>query len=314
MPRAMCIWLGVFMLLGARTCLGQTVATVNGEAIDRAEVDSLLQESIGKRTVTAEAKPALQAHALEQAIERHLVALAMRREKNGASDEQIAAAIDAFTGELKSEGQTLADFLQQAGLTAEQLRRKVYWQTSWQRMLATTLTEEKLRECFEEHRASLDGTKVRVSHLLRKVSKDAPPSDRAKILREITALGEQIAAGTLKFDAAVEQFSEGTKTQGGDLGFILRHGSMPESFAAAAFALKPGDVSPPVATPAGFHLILCREIAPGTKKLADVRRDVELLAAQELFAEIVARERPAAKIEYVGNYPHFRPGTRELAP
>ena len=127
-------------------------------------------------------------------------------------------------------------------------------------------------------------------------------------------LRQQIASGALSFEQAVEQHSAGSKRDGGDLGFIHRHGSMPEPFCAAAFALEPGQVSRPVQSPFGVHLIRCREIKPGDKTLEDkdVRRAVELAAAQELFETLAAAQRRAAEIRYTGAMPHYKPGTREL--
>ncbi len=307
------LWL--FILLGC--CAGisqaQVVATVNGEPIEKAEVEMLFQEAFGKRPIAPEALPALQAQTLEQAVDRHLVASYLREQKLGASDEEIDISLREFTEELKLQDMTLDDFLARAKLTRDQLRRKVYWQTSWQRHLAKTLTDEKLKACFEAHRADLDGTEVRVSHLLVKLPKEATAEQRSQAAKKAEMLRQQIAAGALKFADAVAKHSEGTKANGGDLGFIGRQGSMPESFAAAAFALKKGDVGAPVVTSFGVHLILCTEIKPGEKKFSDVRRDVELLAARELFAELAAGERKAAKVEYTAAYPHFKPGTREVA-
>jgi parvulin-like peptidyl-prolyl isomerase len=82
------------------------------------------------------------------------------------------------------------------------------------------------------------------------------------------------------------------------LGFVTRHGEHVEAFSKAAFALAPGEMSPPVVTPFGVHLIQCVEIKPGTKTLDDVREDVLAAATAELFRNRAASERKNARIEY----------------
>jgi peptidyl-prolyl cis-trans isomerase D len=66
--------------------------------------------------------------------------------------------------------------------------------------------------------------------------------------------------GTLDFAEAAKEYSddEATADKGGDLGF-LKKGDRDPAFDAAAFALKPGQISEPVRTSSGFHLIKVAE-------------------------------------------------------
>src|SRR5205823_720926 len=63
-----------------------------------------------------------------------------------------------------------------------------------------------------------------------------------------------------------------SKEQGGDVDFFPRGGSMVESFAAAAFALKTYEMSGVVQTQFGYHLILATDRRPGKEtKFEDVQ-------------------------------------------
>jgi parvulin-like peptidyl-prolyl isomerase len=88
---------------------------------------------------------------------------------------------------------------------------------------------------------------------------------------------------------------------------------MDEAFSRAAFALAKGDLSPPVRSPFGVHLIRCDDVKPGSKKLADVRAEVQDALSRELLEKLAAMEREHAAVRYTAAWPHFKPGTRELA-
>ena len=88
---------------------------------------------------------------------------------------------------------------------------------------------------------------------------------------------------------------------------------MVEAFSAAAFSLAPGDVSPPVVTPFGVHLIRCDEVHPGGKSLADVREEVLSGLSRELLEKLAAVERRYTPVKYTGATAYFDPVTGRLA-
>ena len=112
--------------------------------------------------------------------------------------------------------------------------------------------------------------------------------------KEIDALEKQaesirteIISGKIDFAAAAEKYSAGPSgKQGGRLGKIGRQGPMDESFSRAAFELKAGEISPPVRSPFGVHLIRCDEVVPGTKRVADLSGPIDEALAKELLVKI----------------------------
>jgi parvulin-like peptidyl-prolyl isomerase len=87
---------------------------------------------------------------------------------------------------------------------------------------------------------------------------------------------------------------------------------MHESFSRAAFALKEQEVSPPVITPFGVHLIRCAEINPGQRTWQDARQALTAAVTRYLFDWAAEKERSKAEIKFTGTLPHFAPGTEEL--
>ncbi len=290
----------------------ETAAVVNGQVITVADVDALVKKAFRGRKIQPAALAAIQAQTLSQLIDRRLVAGHLDTQGISVDAKQVDASIVQFKKQLELQKLSFDDFLKKDGLTAEMLRRKVAWQMNWRRYTAKTLTDAALSEFFQQHRRALDGSQVKVSHLLLQVNGPATPDQAARLRGQTALLRERIVSGDLSFAGAVSQFSQGTKKAGGDLGFIARGGAMPEPFAKAAFALEKGEISAPVTTPFGVHLILCVDIKPGNKKLADVRKKVRLQAAAAAFAKIAQAQRAKAKIEFTGKSPYFRPSGGEL--
>jgi peptidyl-prolyl cis-trans isomerase C len=100
--------------------------------------------------------------------------------------------------------------------------------------------------------------------------------------------------------ATKESTDQQTKGNGGDLGWFPRVGGgrVTETFAKEAFALKPWEMSGPVATEYGYHLILCVDYKAGAEpKFETIREVVRDVYAGKMREAIVARMKPAAKID-----------------
>ena len=94
---------------------------------------------------------------------------------------------------------------------------------------------------------------VEISEIVRKPAVN--DEERENIKLELNKLRERILNGD-RFSTLATLYSEdpGSASKGGELGFFTR-GDMVGEFEAAAFALKPGEVSPVIETQYGFHII-----------------------------------------------------------
>lgn len=94
--------------------------------------------------------------------------------------------------------------------------------------------------------------------LLRSVSFGKKPSslDSLEVRNEIQALTERARQGEDFGELAREYSDDGSAPQGGELGWFGK-GAMVPDFEAAAFALDSGQISDPVATQYGYHIIKC---------------------------------------------------------
>lgn len=292
----------------------QTAATVNGHEIETAEVEALLLQTYGRRTISEEGRPYLLAQALDQLIDRRLVEEHLKAEKLGAGEEEIDIALKDLKTKLETNRFPLEKYLEDNKLTEPLLRNRIAWTKHWEAFLGRKIDDKALAAHFQKHKPGFDGSQLRVAHLLFKSEEEMTAEVRRDLVTQAEKIRGQIADGTLTFEQAVDQFSSGTKAAGGDLGFIERRGDMPEPFSVAAFALAKNEISPPVVTQFGVHLIRWTENLAGDKQLAEdaVRRQVRLALAKELFETLAAQARKSAKIEFSGQSPYLDPSTGEL--
>lgn len=106
------------------------------------------------------------------------------------------------------------------------------------------VSEQEVKEYYEKHKEEFTPvSQIRVSHILVKTEKEA-----RDILQKLKKGGD--------FSAIAKKSSIDTATakNGGDLGFISK-GQMVQEFEAAAVKLKVGEISEPVQTKFGYHII-----------------------------------------------------------
>lgn len=137
-------------------------------------------------------------------------------------------------------------------------------------------SEDVLREFYQSRRQQFSVPEERqVRHILLTIPEGASEADVEAIRRQAEGILSRIRAGE-SFAAVAREVSQdpGSADMGGDLGFIAR-GVMEPDFDQVAFTLEAGNVSDPVLTSFGFHLIKVDEIRAGqTRPFAEVRADL----------------------------------------
>ncbi|MGQ9724864.1 MAG: peptidylprolyl isomerase [Tepidimonas sp.] len=142
-------------------------------------------------------------------------------------------------------------------------------------------------------------TQTRVRHILLRATDEA--AQRAAVAR-LQALRERIVTGQTTFEAAAREVSEDASArEGGALGWAAPGVFVPE-FEQAMERLAPGQVSSPVVSRFGVHLIEVlerREVQRSPRELREaVRALLRQQKADEAFAEQLRELRGRAYIEY----------------
>ncbi|HEV2149392.1 MAG TPA: peptidylprolyl isomerase [Longimicrobiaceae bacterium] len=191
-------------------------------------------------------------------------------------------------------------------LVAPQREQMVMWQLRQQVIRPdTTFTEQEIQRLWASEGP---GAEVRARHILFQVPAEAPPAQRDSVRRQAEAVRARAAAGE-DFAALARQHSQdpGSREQGGDLGYFGR-GRMVAPFEEAAFQLEPGQISPVVETPFGYHVIRVED-----------RRQTDLGEQREGFVRfLVQRAQQDAEKTYVDSLTkaagvEVRPGAAKIA-
>lgn len=127
----------------------------------------------------------------------------------------------------------------------------------------------------------------RASHILLEVKKGASAAEKAAVKAKADALTAQLRKNPADFASLAKANSQdpGSRDQGGDLGFFGK-GAMLKPFEEAAYKLKQGDISDPVESDYGYHIIEVTGIKPGAvKPLETVRGDIASEIKKQLGAK-----------------------------
>jgi parvulin-like peptidyl-prolyl isomerase len=278
--------------------LSAVCARVDDHVIRYGDIARERKRRIAVEKIGDAERTVIDAHLREILIDRALALAALERTGRAASRSDVDFELTRRTEELKSQGRTLAEFLEKEKRTLDDYRREILWQLSWNRYLNEYLTDANLEKFFRDRQADYDGRRLRVAHILKKLPPNASEQDRAAAIETLSKLREEIVAGKISFADAAKKHSEApSASDGGEQGWIERREPMGEEFSKAAFALAAGETSPPVTTPFGVHLIHCLEIEPGKKTWRDVRRELERDAAAYLGKWLADSQRSRSHVE-----------------
>jgi len=270
------------------------VARVGESPIMRASLDMALARVGYERLASDELKQRARAEVLGQLIDEQLLTQVIERDGKAATDGEI----DALVAQLKPR---LAP-----GHDEKTLRRRVALEIGVNKMIASRITKESLEAAYKQHRSELDGSLVRVSHVLLLPDIAVGADAVEKAIEKASAIRSEILQGSLTFAEAARRHSAGpSRRQGGDIGFVPRAGVMVEEFASKVFSLPKGEISKPFVTPFGVHLATVTAIRPGMVSDSQIRTQLEKLAARKTLQEILERERADTKIFYGPGVPHL---------
>jgi peptidyl-prolyl cis-trans isomerase C len=284
-----------------------TVATVNGTPVTIREVEERYAR-LERELETSPASPRADAVQLKRAILQELI---NRKLLLGVAGER---KLSASADEIDQEEQKLLTSLSadeqkevfSGGRMTPERFREILGEDLVLRKLSETLgagapaTEAEIAEAYEKGKTQFfQQESVRARQIL--VNTEA----ETRAVKKRLALGEDFAK------VAREASQSPDAKGGGDLGFFQR-GQMPPELETWAFQLKPGQTSPVIETPYGFHILKVEEQKPPRQlELSEVRETIAgQIAArkrEERYEELLSALRQKADIVYNRKHADLKP-------
>ena len=273
-----CVWLllGLAVALAGRPVQGQqlldyVVAVVDNEIILYSDVVEAVKMYRMQPQQPDPEPEDLPNQLLNDMIDTRVVLAYARRDSVQVPVERINGAvrniIDQYTERLGSE-EALEQLVTNAGMTIRDWNRLLRRQKE-EELLQQRLEEDRfgkvrvtgleVAQYYENHYDSIPSNPVRLdlSHIM--ISARPDPQIVAAMNARIDEIRRRVADGE-DFGDMARRYSEDLNSarNGGDLGFFTR-GTFMTDFEDAAFALAPGEISPPVETDVGLHVIKLEE-------------------------------------------------------
>jgi parvulin-like peptidyl-prolyl isomerase len=257
----------------------------------------------------------LQSRVIDDLLRKRLIAQEIERRRIVISptdiDDRTEIEFERILRQNNLTEEQAAQILQRQGRTLESFKRELrqavelHLQTERLRDLVVgpiEPTDQELSAYLEEHREDYDTPEeVHARHILIRVPEGASEAEIAQAKKQIEDIKKELENGA-DFAELAKKYSQdpGSAPNGGDLGFF-RRGQMVKEFEDAAFSLEPGQISDPVRTQFGFHLIKVEEKKPAQHpELAQIRERVlkDYIAAERTrrFEKFYAELKAHAKI------------------
>ena len=303
--------------LSAPTVSPTAVAvTVNGEAIKEMTVQRALEKVPPLRRV--EVRATLIDHLVNNLLIEQSLKGAGYKVDNAEVDKRVAD----MKAELKKIGRDFDKMLAELKVGEAELREHITADLRWFKYATAQASDKALQSLFDGNKDMFDGTTVRAQHILiTPPTKDAQAAAAAaNQLRELKqTIEKEVNASLAKLPATTDKLGREkervrllsetfakyakqksdcpSKANGGNVGPFPKVGFMVAAFSNAAFALQPFQMSDPVQSPFGYHLILVTERKPGREvKFADVKEVVKEVYFDRLHEGLANQLRQKAKI------------------
>jgi parvulin-like peptidyl-prolyl isomerase len=286
------------------------VARVGVTTITAAQVEAALRRGNGASLPAGQQRLQAEAAALEQLIDAALLEQVVANAAITADPAAVEAEVAKLQKQITGRGGTFAAFLAQTGQDEATFRGQVALEVAVRQLVAQRLTPQAVAGYFEKHRREIDGTLVRVSHVVLRPDLGRGEAAVKECLARAAAIRGRILQGETTFAEAARAHSAGpSRRRGGDMGYLPRRSLAHEEFAKQAFALAKGDISQPFVTPFGVHLVQVTDVQPGERTFVSLRPQIEQLMTQQIVRDALAAARREAPVEIMPGVPHFDPAT-----
>ncbi|WP_315970101.1 foldase protein PrsA [Bacillus tuaregi] len=267
------------VIFGTAFSKKDVIASVEGSPITKDELYDALVKQYGTSTIS-------------YLIDNKIVEQEAEKENITISEEEIEKEMQTYIDANGGE-EAFNNAIEQSGVTKKDIEKEIINYLSIVKLLESNIeiTDEEIETYFEENKESYnEPEQVEASHIL--------------VVDETTAneVKEKLTAGEDFAELAKEYSTDASNAEnGGELGFFSR-GEMAEAFEETAFSMNKGDISDPVQTDFGFHILKVTDKKEAKEAmLADYKKEIkQTIFDQKLQTEYstwMTEKREKLKIE-----------------
>jgi peptidyl-prolyl cis-trans isomerase SurA len=281
--------------------LDSIVAVVNDEVITHSELERQVDLTIPQlqsKGAPIPPRPLLEREVLQQLV---LQRLELQRAKQLGVKVDEATLTQALTNIAQRNGLTLenlAKAVEAQGMNFEDFRKDTRDQLIISRLQAQEVvknikvTDPEIDRFLAKHSNELlDRAEVRLSHILIAVAEGASPEAVAKAQEQAKDLVKRLRAGA-DFAQLARRYSDGRQaSEGGNLGWF-EMSAVPTLVRNLARTMAKGQVSDPLRSPSGFHIIKLTDVKYATPEVVTQTHARQILIrTNELVSDADAKQR-----------------------
>lgn len=283
--------------------LDRIAAVVNDGLVLRSELDAQT-EAVTKRLqeqkVALPPPSVLKQQVLDRLILQEIQNQRAKRLGVAISDEQLNGALQEIAARNKIPFDQLPTALQAQGIDYKQYRESMRKELTLNQLrdrdviAHIIVTPRELEQFLARQDSAAANDQFNVSHILLSLPSAATPEQIAEITKKANDLSERAAKGEDFGQLAIANSNSQTALDGGSLGW--RKGSqLPQFILDVVTKMKPGEVSEPLRTPSGFHIVKLNERRSGEAPVIVNQIHVRhiLLKPNELDDDATVREKLA---------------------
>ena len=248
-------------------------AVVNDEAISVADVTSRMKMVMMSSSLadTPETRQRIAGQVLRTIVDEKLQMQEAKRQNITATEDEINKAMAQLAKQNNMQPDQLDQVLKASGIERsaliDQLTASIVWAKLVRRLVSQTnvVSDEEIDYALKRAQETVNEPQSRVAEIFLAVDN---PQQEDEVKRLAERLTEQMKQGA-RFSAIAQQFSQSaTAAVGGDIGWV-RPEQLSSELGKTVAQMRPGELSPPIRTAAGYYLLLVLDRRSGRPGGAD---------------------------------------------
>lgn len=271
---------------GSSVLLDKVVATVNEDIVTLSELRAAARPFLDQNP-GEEGRFSLYSDVMEQLINEKLISQQIDEAKIDVSEAEIKAAVEDILRQNNLTRDQLMQALQARAMSLDQYKSDLKSQIIRLKLVdmkvrsRVVVPENDLRAEYDiRTRDEIPKTKVGIAHILLRYDDGESSEDRARVLERAGEVRTRVTTGKEEFAEVAKELSQGpTAARGGSLGVLDEEALLPE-LAKAIRTLQPGEISSPIETDNGVHVVKLESRALERSKSFD---DMKAKIYQDLY-------------------------------